>query len=98
MIQIQDMTLGLQNLGIEQPLVLTLIIPVVLVHLFYMRKPGMNRSKWIYLSSRILLTLLILLALSGLYLTEYTEKFRDVASVTILNDKSGSMSLYSQGT
>ena len=90
------MTLEFQNFGIEQPLVLTLILPMALILFLYIRKPGMNMKKWLFLSSRSLLFLLVLIALSSPYLIEFTEKFQDVSSVTILSDGSESMSLYKE--
>ncbi|MBU4406348.1 MAG: VWA domain-containing protein [Candidatus Altiarchaeota archaeon] len=88
------MALEFQNIGIENPYVLLLIIPAAFLIHRYVQKGGMNREKKIFIASRTVIVFLLLLALSVPYIIEETREFRDAASVMFLYDASGSMALY----
>ena len=88
------MSLTYQNFGIEQPLMLFLVVPVAIVLFLYLRRPSMSSRRWILFLSRSFYVFLIALALAGPYLVETKEKFQDTAAVTILSDRSGSMDLF----
>ncbi|MFZ2456541.1 MAG: vWA domain-containing protein [Candidatus Altiarchaeia archaeon] len=80
--------------GLEQPLVLALAIPLLIAAFLYIRRPNMNKKKWIYYATRSLYLSLLLFALASPYLIVSSEKFQDTAQVTILNDLSDSMYLF----
>ena len=88
------MALEFQNLGIENPYVLLLIIPAAFLIHRYVKKGGMNREKRIFIASRTVIAFLLLLAMSFPYIIEEVREFHDAASVMFLYDASGSMSIY----
>ncbi len=88
------MAIEFQNLGIENPYVLLLIIPAAFLIHRYVKKGGMNREKRLFIASRTVILSLLLLALSIPYIIEEVREFQDAASVMFLYDASGSMSVY----
>ena len=88
------MSLEYQMYEIEQPLILALIIPLMLFFFLYIRRPAMNRRKWVYYGTRSMYVFLLLIALASPYILSTSEKYQDTASVTILSDLSDSMSLF----
>jgi uncharacterized membrane protein len=88
------MSLEFQMYGLDQPMVLALALPILLFFFLYIRRPAMNRRKWVYYGTRSAYVLLLLAALASPYILSTTEKYQDTASVTILDDRSESMSLF----
>jgi len=88
------MALEFQNIGIENPYILLLIIPAAFLIHRYVKNGGMNREKRIFIASRTVIVFLLLLAMSFPYVVEEVREFRDAASVMFLYDVSGSMSIY----
>ncbi len=88
------MALGFQNIGIENPYILLVIIPAVFLLYRYVREGGMNRRKRIFIASRTVILSLLLLAIASPYSLRNIKEFRDAASVIFLYDVSGSMSIY----
>ncbi|MBN2250804.1 MAG: VWA domain-containing protein [Candidatus Altiarchaeota archaeon] len=78
----------------QDPRVLLLLVPLALLYYLYLGRPAMSLKRWVFLSSRMLLFALVLVALSRPYSVELQERFQDVASVTVLIDGSESMALY----
>jgi len=89
-----SMAVEFQNLGVENPYILLLIIPAALLIYLYVRRGGMNRRKWLFLIVRLFIISLLLAALAFPYIVEKTREFQDAASIILLYDKSNSMSLY----
>jgi Mg-chelatase subunit ChlD len=90
------MSLEYQMYGLAEPLVLAMLIPLLIGAFLYIRRPNMNKKKWVYYATRSVYLSLLLFALSSPYLIKTTEKFQDTAQVTILDDLSDSMSLFSK--
>lgn len=82
------------NFGFEHPYILILLIPIAIILYLYIKKGGMSRKKWIFLSGRFFLISLITVALASPYVTEKKDEFQDLTSINILSDSSGSMSIY----
>jgi Mg-chelatase subunit ChlD len=90
------MSLEYQIYGLEQPLALSLAIPLLIGAFLYIRRPNMNKKRWIYYATRSVYLFLLLFALASPYLLKTTEKFQDTAQVTILSDLSDSLSLFAK--
>jgi len=88
------MSLEYQTYGLEHPLLIALIVPIMLILFLYIRRPNMTRKKWTYYVTRSIYLLLLLFALASPYTMQSVEKYQDTSSVTILNDLSDSMSIY----
>jgi len=88
------MAIEFQNIGVENPYILLLIIPVAILIYLYVRRGGMNRRKRLFLASRVVVLSLLLAALSSPYIVEKIKEFQDAASIIFLYDNSNSMSIY----
>ena len=83
------------NYGVEHAYLLLLIVPVMLAFYHYIRRGGMDRRRWFFLFSRFVLVSLIVIALASPFIARTTHEFGDITSITILFDRSGSMSMTS---
>jgi len=83
-----------ENYGLEEVLFLLIIIPVMLLFYYFARKGGMNRRGWFFLFTRFVLVSLIAIALASPFIAKMDHEFKNVTSITILYDKSGSMGVF----
>ncbi|RLI91383.1 MAG: hypothetical protein DRO89_04100 [Candidatus Altiarchaeales archaeon] len=89
------MELVFGNYGVEHAYLLLLIVPVMLAFYHYIKRGGMDRRRWFFLFSRFVLVSLIVIALASPFIARTTHEFGDITSITILFDRSGSMSMTS---
>ena len=87
------------TVGVENPYALLLVVPVMLFFYVYLKKKsmhgaGMNRKKMLFIFSRFLIVIALSIALASPYMLETTEVPSEINPVTILFDRSESMSLY----
>ncbi|MBN2014303.1 MAG: VWA domain-containing protein [Candidatus Altiarchaeota archaeon] len=87
------MELVFGDYGIEQPYLLLLIIPTMFALHHYIKKGGMNKGKWFFLFTRLVIVSIIAIALTSPFTSTITEEFKDLTSITILFDQSESMTV-----
>jgi uncharacterized membrane protein len=89
------MEVFLDDYGMEQAHLLVLIIPIMFALYYYLKRGGMDRRRWFFLFSRFVLVSLVVISMTSPFIARTTQDFADVASITILSDRSGSMVLSS---
>ena len=87
------MIIEIQNFGLGNPYVL-LLIPFLTTAIYLYIGRGKIRGKWLFLLSRFFIILFIITALADPYMVNVRREFRDISSIVILSDISGSMSIY----
>ncbi len=101
MIRLPEINIG--QYSIERPEIIALIIPIVIILVFLIRKDFIRQaylprfSRFFFIFSRTLIFILLLLALSGPFKHE-EDVTRGDPSVKILVDNSTSMALYNSET
>jgi hypothetical protein len=85
------MELILGDYGVEEVYLLLLILPIILIFYRYISRGGMNRTKWFFLASRLLIITLIITAIAAPFVTRVNREFKDISGITILSDLSESM-------
>ncbi len=83
-----------QLLGVEQPIILLLLIPIVLFLILYILRKGLNKGRIIFFTIRLLIFTLLITALASPYLIHLIDEYSKAASIIILEDKSESMRIY----
>jgi Mg-chelatase subunit ChlD len=85
------MELILGDYGVEEAYLLLLILPIMLIFYRYISRGGMNRTKWFFLASRLLIITLIITAIAAPFITKVNREFKDISGITLLSDLSESM-------